>query len=73
MNKRKEDCNNHISRMTEDKIVRFVRCKSPKGRKSPGLPRRVWNVSVPLHKQAVSLCARDNNKKIVMNGVRFII
>jgi hypothetical protein len=59
MNKRKEECNNHVSRMTEDKIVRAVPiCRST------GKAGRRWIVSFPLHKQAASLCTKKKKKKI---------
>jgi hypothetical protein len=38
VNKRREEWNNHISRMTEDRIVWVDRDNSPKNGTSPGRP-----------------------------------
>jgi hypothetical protein len=40
VNKGREEWNNHISRMTEDRIVRVVRDNSPKCKRRPGRPRK---------------------------------
>ncbi|XP_044744651.1 uncharacterized protein LOC123306625 [Coccinella septempunctata] len=40
---RKREWNQHINRMTEQRIVKIARDKSPGGRRSVGRPRRRWN------------------------------
>jgi hypothetical protein len=40
--KRREEWDNHVSRMTEDRIVRVARDNIPKGRSSPGRPKKLW-------------------------------
>lgn len=39
---RKQDWNDHISRMTDNRIVKIVRDKSPVGKRSVGRPRKRW-------------------------------
>jgi hypothetical protein len=43
VNRRRKEWNNHILRMTEDRIVRVVRDNSPKGKRRPGRPRKRWS------------------------------
>ena len=45
---RKKNWNEHISRMTDDRIVKTSRDKSPAGQRSTGRPRKPWsdNLSV---------------------------
>jgi hypothetical protein len=43
VNNRKGEWNNHISRMTEDRFVKFVRDNSPKGKRRTGRPRKRWS------------------------------
>lgn len=38
--------NPHIERMKENTIVRIVRDKSPKGRRSSGRPKKRWNDNI---------------------------
>lgn len=40
---RKQEWNQHINRMTEQRIVKIARDKSPGGRRSIGRPRKRWN------------------------------
>ncbi|XP_044745133.1 uncharacterized protein LOC123306997 [Coccinella septempunctata] len=40
---RKVEWNRHIGRMTEDRLVRIARDKSPSGRRSVGRPRKRWS------------------------------
>lgn len=40
---RKREWNQHINRMTEQRIVKIARDKSPGGRRSVGRPRKRWN------------------------------
>jgi hypothetical protein len=49
MNKQREEWNNHISRITEDRIVRVIKGNSPKGGRSSGTPCKHWNDSLSLH------------------------
>ena len=41
--KRKQEWNQHINRMGEDRLVRIARDKSPNGRRSTGRPRKRWS------------------------------
>lgn len=45
---RKAEWNRHIGRMTEDRLVRIARDKSPNGRRSVGRPRKRWSDGVDL-------------------------
>ncbi|XP_056635947.1 uncharacterized protein LOC130444692 [Diorhabda sublineata] len=38
--------NNHITRMTDDRVVKIARDKSPAGRRSFGRPRRRWSDNI---------------------------
>jgi hypothetical protein len=40
---RREECNEHITRMAPERIVRAVRDNSPTGRHSLGRPRERWS------------------------------
>ena len=57
---RKRNWNEHISRMTDDRIVKTSRDKSPAGQRSTGRPRKRWsdNLSVNLNQ------AKRRRKKI---------
>jgi hypothetical protein len=44
--KRRQEWNNHISKITPDRIVRIVRDNFPKGKGGPGRPRNRWNESL---------------------------
>ena len=39
--------NEHIDRMTEERIVKITRDKSPAGRRSTGRPRKRWTDNLP--------------------------
>ena len=43
--KRRQEWNNHISRMGEERMVKIARDALPKGRRSPGRPKKRWKYS----------------------------
>ena len=44
---RKKKWNEHIDRMTEERIVKITRDKLPAGHRSTGRPRKRWRDNLP--------------------------
>lgn len=51
---RKNHWNTHITRMTEDQIVKIVRDRLPLGKQNPGRPRKRWMDGMPAMKNGQS-------------------
>ncbi|XP_043494653.1 uncharacterized protein LOC122519338 [Polistes fuscatus] len=48
---RKIQWNDHITRMTGDRIVKIARDRSPLGKRSPGRPRKRWADDIPTRSE----------------------